>query len=236
MKRIGVLYPSGGYSEGELHKILPDGVSLHVTRIPMAKNPTYEVGLHMADNVEDPARLLADARVDIIAFSCTLGSFIKGKGYDQEIMNRITQATGIPATTMTTAVVAGLRVLDIKKLVMVAPYVDRIIQTEKAFLEDEGMQMLNYRGLGLDDVDDMYNLEPSYWYNLVKKMREPKADGYFMSCGGVRVVDIIEQLEADLGKPVVSSNQAMVWHCLRKIGIQEPRDGFGRLLKTPLRE
>ena len=233
MKRVGILYPSGGFSEQEIQKILPDGVSIHVTRIPM-KKPTYEVLLHMADNVEEAAGLLADAAVDIIAFSCTGGSFIKGRGYDHEIIARINRATGLPATTMTTAVVAALGALSIKKLVMVTPYVERINQMEKSFLEDTGFQVLNYRGLGLDNVYDEYQVEPSYWYELVKEMQEPGADGYFVSCGGIRVVDIIEQLETELGKPVITSNQALVWHCLRKIGVQETRGGFGRLLKTPL--
>lgn len=233
MKRIGILYPSSGFLEQEIEKVLPKGVSLHITRIPM-KKPTYEVALHMADNVEEAASLLADAGVEIIAFSCTVGSFIKGKGYDQEIMDRISQATGLPATTMTTAVVAGLRALDIKKLVMVTPYVERMNQIEKSFLEDAGFQVLSYQGLGLDDVSDEYQVEPSRWYKLVKEMQEPQADGYFVSCGGIRVVDIIEQLETDLGKPVVTSNQALVWHCLRKIGMPEPRERFGRLLKTHL--
>lgn len=234
MKRIGLLYPSGGFNEEELFKVLPEGVLLNITRIPMKRKPTFDVGLHMADNVEDAARLVADAEVNIIAFACTLGSFAKGSGYDQTIMDRITGATGIRSTTMTTAVVAGLRALGIKKLVMVAPYIEKIIQTEKAFLEDAGFQFLGYRGMGLCDVFDMYNLEPSYWYDQVKKMQNPEADGYFISCGGIRVVDIIDKLEADLKKPVVTSNQAMIWHCLREIGLKEPRDGFGRLLKTPL--
>ncbi len=105
MRRIGLLFPSSGVSEAEYLKMLPKGVSLHVTRIPLAA-PTYEAVLHTVDQVEEASRLLADARVDIIAFGCTAGSLIGGKGFDQEIIRRIEQATGVRATTAITAVLA----------------------------------------------------------------------------------------------------------------------------------
>ena len=226
-----MLYPSSGISDLEIQKMLPAGVPLHITRIPM-KAPTYEEILHMADSVEEAASLLADAKVDIIAFACTAGSFIKGKGYDEEIMERISRATGLPATTTTTAVVTGLRTLGIKRLVLVTPYKELITQKEKGLLEEEGFQVLSYRGLSLDDTYQQYETDPRRWYELVKEMQQPLSEGYFASCGGIRVVDIIGQLEMELGKPVITSNQALVWHCLRRMGIQEPMEGFGRLLET----
>ena len=234
MKRIGMLYPSAGISEEESQKILPEGVSIHVTRIPM-KDASYEALMHMADSVEEAASLLADAGVDIIAFNCTMGSLIKGTGYDEEIMERITRATGLPSTTTTTAVVAGLRALDIKKFVMVTPYLERMNQIEKAVLEKLGFQVLSYKGAGLDKPVKQYEVEPSHWYSQVKETQDPQADGYLISCAGIRVVDVIEQIETDTGKPLVTSNQSLVWQCLRKIGIQEPLAGFGRLLQTPLK-
>lgn len=234
MKRIGMLIPSSSvFSEQEKQKILPKGVLLLTTRIRM-KRPTYEEILRMADYVEEAASLLADAEVDIIAFSCTVGSLIKGKGYDQEIIDRIGRATGLPATTSTTAVVAGLKALGAERLVVITPYVERIKEMETAFLEDAGFQVLSSFGLGLDVARDQYQVEPSRWYKLVKQMQDPRADSYLISCGGIRVVDIIGQTESEVRRPVVTSNQALVWHCLRKIGVEEPIEGFGCLLKTNL--
>ncbi|MCD6567891.1 MAG: aspartate/glutamate racemase family protein [Dehalococcoidia bacterium] len=234
MKRIGALFPSSGVSEYEIQKVLPEGVSLHVTRIPM-NMPTYEAELRMADTVEQSAALLADAMVDIVAFACTAGSFVKGKGHDREIMNRITHATGLPATTTTTAVVAGLKALGIEKLVMLSPYKQEMNELEKTFLGGEGFEVLNYRGLGLADCIQQYDMEPRHWYELIREMQDSQADGYFISCGGIRVVDIINRAEIDLGKPVITSNQALVWHCLRKMGMEKDVAGFGSLMKTPLK-
>ncbi len=232
MKRMGMLFPSSGLSEEEVQKILPAGVSLHVTRMRL-KTATYEEELHFADNVEEPAILLADAAVDVIAFNNTLGSLMRGRGYDQEIIERIVRATGIQATTSITAVVDGLRTLEVKKLILVAANLEILVNIERKFLEDSGFEVLQSRGLSMDNVAQEYDTEPSYWREQLKAMKHPQAEGYFLSCGGIRVVDVVEQLEADLGKPVITSNQALAWHGLRKIGINESIPGFGRLLKLP---
>ena len=230
-----MLFPSSGISELEVQKLLPEGVSLHITRVRM-REPTLEELAHIADSVEEAASLLADARVDIIAFACTAGSFIAGKGYDHRIADRISQATGLPATTTTTAVITALKTLAIEKLILVTPYNELITKKEKDFLEEEGFQVLNYRGLGLNDACQQYEINPRRWYELVKEMDQRESEGAFISCGGIRVLDVVGQLEMDLGKPVVTSNQALVWHCLRTMGIQKPIQGYGRLLQFPLRE
>jgi maleate isomerase len=232
MKRIGMLYPSSGISEREVEKMLPQEISLHVTRIPMSM-PTYDSLSHMADSVEGASKLLEDAHVDVIAFNCTIGSLIRGKGYDQSIIKRIRHATGLPATTTTTAVVAGLKALDIKRLILVSPYAELLHQKEKAFLEGQGFQVLNDRWVGLSDCFQQYETDPLRWCEMVIAMQKPQCEGYFISCGGIRVVEIIQELESELGKPVITSNQALIWHCLRIIGLEEPIQGFGRLLKTP---
>lgn len=228
-----MLYPSSGISEREVEKMLPEEISLHVTRISMSM-PTYDSVLHMADSVEEASKLLADAHVDIIAFNCTVGSLIGGRGYDQKIIDRIHQATGLPATTTTTALMAGLRALNISTLVMISPYAELLHQKEKAFLESEGLRVLHERWLGLSDCFQQYDTAPVHWFEIVKAMQEPLSEGYFISCGGVRVVEIIQPLETELGKPVITSNQALVWHCLKILGWQEPLEGFGHLLKTYL--
>ncbi len=233
--RIGMLFPSAGLVEREVEKMLPEGVSLHVTRIPM-RRPTGEELAHLSDRVEEAAGLLADARVDVIAFNCTLGSLIKGAGYDREIIGRIEAATGIPATTTATAVVAGLRTLGIAKLVLVTPYVEEMNAIELAFLEAQGFRVLSHKGLGLQDPFEQMGVEPARWYRTVRERADAQADGYFLSCAGIRAVDIIGALETDLGKPVITSNQALAWHCLRMIGVREPIAAYGALLKAQLLE
>lgn len=231
--RIGWLYPSGGINEAETARMLPAGVSVHISRIPM-KDATYETLSRLSDFVEDAASLLADIKgLGAIAFACTAGSFIKDRSYDREITERIFRATGVPSTTMADAMKAGLRAMDIKKLVLLTPYKERITLLERDYLHDEGFNVLDYRCLGLDDIAEQNAIEPEQWYRMVLDMQNPEADGYLLSCGGMRVVDVIERLETELGKPVITSNQATLWRCLRITGYQKPVKGFGRLMMTP---
>lgn len=228
--RIGMLLPSAGLVEPEVLKLLPTGVTLHTTRLRM-RMATYDELMRLADTVEESASLLADAHVDVIAFNCTLGSLIRGLGYDGEIVERIRSATGIPATTTTTAIMEALSVLGIEKLVLVSPYTDQMNAIEAGFLEAQGFTVLGARGLQLDDPFKQVSVEPEQWYRLVKEMKAESAEGYLISCSGIRVVDVVEYLERDLARPVVTSNQALVWHSLRALGVRESVSSFGRLLR-----
>ena len=232
--RMGHIYPSGGITgEQELAKMAPEGVAIHTTRVKFSR-ATYEQDLRMGDYVEDAALLLADARVDIIAFNCTMASLIKGHGYDKELIARMTEITRIPATTSTTAVLAALERLQVRKLVLVTPYLDQMNEIEAAFLEAQGYQVLAKRGLGIQDPFDQGSVSPAAWYRLVKELRDPAADLYFISCAGIEVVEIIDALEADLQKPVITSNQALLWDCLHRTGVGQQMQGFGTLVSDHL--
>jgi len=81
--------------------------------------------------------------------------------------------------------------------------------------------------MGLMDCISQYEVEPSSWLDLIRGMRHPRADAYLISCGGIRVVDIIERSEVELGRPVLTSS-------LRMMGMDREIRGFGQLLRTPL--
>jgi maleate cis-trans isomerase len=76
----------------------------------------------------------------------------------------------------------------------------------------------------------MYKVTPEEWYDLIMERRDDEADGYFLSCTAIRTASIIERLESDLGRPVISSNQSTIWHCLRSLGIEDKLEGYGKLL------
>ncbi len=117
---------------------------------------------------------------------------------------------------------------------MLTPYTKQVHEAERRFLEGEGLEILDDRCLELKDCLEQYGTEPSRWYELAQQLDQNESQGCFLSCGGIQVVDIIEPLEKKLGKPVITTNQALTWHCLRKMGIQEAIGDFGRLMTLPL--
>ena len=111
------------------------------------------------------------------------------------------------------------------------PYDQATNDREVHFLEHHGVTVLAEKGLGIDGGVEMAAIEPEAWFRETVALRDPAADAYFISCTTIRSADVIEQLEDALGKPVLTSNQAMLWQALRDAGIDDRISGFGRLLR-----
>ena len=227
--RLGVLVPSvNTMMEPEFYRMAPQGVSVHFARVKQ-KEDTVEELRRMMDYVPNAVADLADAEVDCIAFGCTSGSLIGGPGYDEQLIKRIKEVTAIPAVTTSTAVISALKELEIKSLCVATPYHEDINQKEREFLESHGFRVLNIKGLNCDGPETA-DLPIKRVYKHAKEVFRPDANGLFMSCTDLRTLDIIQALEYDLGKPIVSSNQATMWMMLREVNIGEPIHGYGELL------
>ncbi len=95
----------------------------------------------------------------------------------------------------------------------------------------QGYEIAELTGLGITNDSDMVRVSPRYIRDFAVSLDRPDADAIFISCGALRTVDVIEEIEASVGKPVIASNQAMLWHCLRLAGIDDQFDGLGRLVR-----
>jgi len=122
--RIGLIVPSSNTTmEMELHSFLPEGVSLHTSRMPL-KSITDEELFKMNSYAIEAASLLADAGVEVIAFGCSSGSFIGGQDFEKELEMKIEEEVNIETFTTSTAVLEALDVLDAQSLLIVTPYSD----------------------------------------------------------------------------------------------------------------
>jgi maleate isomerase len=226
--RIGMLLPSSNrVAEPEIPAMLPDGVSLHTARLKLA-GATRDELLAMTEKVEEGAGLLADADVDLIAFHCTAVSTFDPT-MEKRLKQRIEATTGKPATTTAEALVAAFRALGARRIVLVSPYPAEINQREVAFFAHHQISVLKETGLGLNDGAGFAGVEPGEWYRLTVANRHEDADAYFLSCTTIRSTPVISVLERDLGKPVVTSNQALAWHALRCGGVRDRVSNFGEL-------
>ena len=230
--KIGLIFPApGGAPDFEFHEWAPEGVGIFITRVPF-EVVTVEGLSQMGEFVEEAAALVAQAKVDLILFACTTGSLVKGVGYDQELIKRIEKRTGIPALTTSTAVVEALNTMKMKRIAIATPYSDWVNQAERKFLEDSGFEVSTIKGLGNVEPTAMPEVQYEVMYRLAKEVFNPDVDGLFISCTGIGVFDIIEILEEDLSKPVISSNQASLWAALRKLEIGTKIPGLGQLFET----
>lgn len=231
--RIGLIVPDSLIpTEPWFYRVKPRGVSFLTTRMAMGKTTTPENLKKMKEHVIRGAKELANAEVDVIGFCCTSGSFIEGVGYDKKISKEIEDAVDIPATTTTTGFVEALKLLNIKSLVLITPYIDEINQIEKNFLEAIDIKVHGIGSLNKLDVIDYTNTTAGELYRLARNTlkKYPKTDGIFISCMSMRAMDAIEALETDMEVPVVTSDQATLWKLLRFAGVKEKIHGYGRLL------
>ena len=228
-RKLGILVPSSNITlEYEMPMMAPRGVSIHFSRIPQTEDNEEQLSA-MIDYVPEKAELLAHARVDTIAFGCTSGSFIKGIGYDKKIIGAIQDSTGIRTTTTSTAVVEALRIMGVKKLSVGAPYLDSIMDKLKDFLEKNGFEIMKIEELNMLSGEGDLPLDATY--DLVRKIDNHNSEGIFISGTDFKTIEILEILENDFGKKVITSNQATMWKLLRLSGMKTKLTGFGSLLR-----
>jgi maleate isomerase len=203
-------------------------VEFHFTRNRIAVDRSV---IDMLPGILESASLLANCRCDLIVYHCTGRSMAAGKAAETRMVDAITQATGRAATSTAAAIIASLRALEARRIVLATPYQQGINDLEKQFLMESGIEVLRDSALDLSMPEGMCGATPDFWIEKVLELRDAQADAYFISCTNIQSLDAIEKLEIELGRPVITSNQAALWHALRSCGISDAIPGLGRLLR-----
>jgi maleate isomerase len=228
--RLGMIIPSVcSNAEAHISAMLPEGVTLHTTRLKMNEKDADSM-LDFIDRLEEAAGLLKDAGCQHILVNCT-GVTTADPEIGSRISARVRAATGLPSNTTGDAVRAALGALGARKIVLLTPYRRAINEREVRYLEHFGFEVLDWEGLELNGAQDFDEVTPQQWHDLVRAHRNDAADVYFISCAQIRIVEVIGALERDFGRPVITSNQAATWNALRERGIKDRVPGFGTLLQ-----
>lgn len=230
--RIGLITPAPGSStEWEFNRYKPEGVAVLTTRVPLF-GISYEGIARMNGYVEQAAEMLArSAVVDLILFSCTAGSFLEGAGFDEELISRLEALTGVKTTTTSTCVVKALRALGVERVSVATPYSGEVNDLEKRFLEQSGFQVPCISGALLDRAQHTPRLPPETMAEYARRADTDRSDAVFISCTGLHVDSVIQPLERELGKPVLTSNQCGLWGALRALGLEDGLPGLGTLFE-----
>jgi maleate isomerase len=227
---IGLIIPSGNrLTEPQFNAYAPPGVGIHVTRLRMTgkfRKPLSELKRPLVEAAE----ALSDVKPGMIVFHCTANSMESGLAHEKAIIEIIEQASGCPTITTAQAITQAFDRFGIKKLVLISPYVKATNQLEVNYLTETGYTVLHELGLGLE-THAYSTVTPQEWKNIVKENTRTDADGYFLSCTNTRMIEAVEDLENDLDKPVINSNQATLWACLKKLGIPHTNRKLGRLFQ-----
>ena len=229
--RLGLLVPSSNSTqEPEFIDVLPRTVSLHVARLTLTEiDPDQTVTI--VDELEQESRKLGDADVGGILLAATAPSSRKGMGYDRELVERIRAASGKPATTASTSMLEAFGVLGIRRIALAAPWSEAVNRNVVRFMNENGIEVTRQEALGILRNNDVGRLEPQTAYDLGRKADTRDAQAVFLACGNWWNASIIEDLEQDLGKPVLTTNIVSIWGSLGILGYREPIEGYGQLLR-----
>ncbi len=230
-QRIGLLVPSSNFAqEPEFVQMLPANVSLHVARLSLS-SVDPDSTIKIVAELEKESRKLADAAVDIVVLAATAPSTRLGKGYDAQLINRMEDATGKPAMTAATAMLASFAAMGVRRVALAAPWSEETNRIVGAFIEAHGIQVVSQVAMGVLRNNDIGRLSPDTAIEHGRKADRPEADALFLACGNWWTASIVERLEHAVDKPVLTTNNVTVWAALKKIGGHSSVPGFGRLLQ-----
>ncbi len=240
MKTIGAIYADDAWVDceaaqmvEEFCRFLPRGVQIISAGTYVAAEPnTLQQGIRLAENgeIEEAARRLSRYRPDTYAYYCTTVSFARGPGGDLDIAQRITHATGKPATTTSTGMIAALRHLNIQRVALASPYLSDVQERFVSFIEAHGIRVVGHDSLRLEQAHS--RVEPQSMKELVESVDCAEAEAIFVGCTGQKLAHLLNDLEATMGKPVLTACQVTTWHACRMLGVAPWVVGRGALLKS----
>lgn len=232
--RLGFLLPPGNPTvEPEMIALAPKGVSVHFHRMTAhgatgSLEGQEERNRMMVDNIDGSVELLAMVDPDVIVLAHTATSYSLGRQGEADLLGRLQEATGKRVITAFGAVLRALERLKVQRLALGTPYSLETTLQGKELLEAHGLQVVN--SASLPGVANIYDETPERAYRLARQVDREDAEAVFLSGTGMPTLPILELLEQDLGKPVISSASAMMWHALRLAGVRALIPGYGRLL------
>ncbi|MER8562667.1 arylmalonate decarboxylase [Mesorhizobium sp. M0578] len=230
--RIGIIYPSDGVLDHEFWKFAPPHATMHVTRVRFPETPDTLEGMRTLvedADLDQAAQALRPIKPGAIAYACTSVSFAKGHSGDRSIIDRISRGANAPATSTSSALVAACRSLGVRKLALGSPYIPELTVQFEHYLAEAGLEPLLSRSLGL--AEGVSKLEAKDIADLASGIDVPQAEAIILPCTNLNTYSAIAELERTLAKPVITANQATVWHACRIAGYRGT-DGVGRLWRV----
>ena len=203
-------------------------IDFFVNRIECYNPLTSENLIKMSEKVTEVTKdILPGEKIDCVVYACTSGTIAAGF---ESIKNKIKNAKPeAEVTTPSTASVKALKKLNINKVAIFTPYPKKLNDEVIEFFKKENFEITSNSYFDIESDIDIGKVDPEYLYNILSKMDLNGADALFISCTALPALSIIDKLEKKLDKIVLSSNQALIWDALKKIGNNDSISGFGKL-------
>ena len=218
--------------EGDFNNICKNlPLDIFINRIHNQNPLTKENLLKMQNDLESVTnKILPDETVNTIAYGCTSGTIAIGENNVREKI--LSAKPGCYVTTPVTSAMKAFQKMNIKKIALFTPYPDAVNKTILDYFTKKNIEVLSFASLNLNLDSEFANVDPNYILEIASKLETKNVDALFISCTALPVLNIIDQLEQKIQKPVLSSNQTLIWDTIRSVGYKSPIKGYGKLLEN----
>ena len=231
--RIGLIALASDFIiEKDFANVIKDkNIDFFVNRIKTYDPLTKENLIKMSEDLTNVTNdILPNEKIDCVVYGCTSGTIASGfKTIEQKIKNAKPLSK---VTTPSTAAITALKQLNIKKISIFTPYPKKLNNEVVSFFKDEKFEVTSNSYLDIESDSDIWKVDPDFLYQVLTNMDHADADAVFVSCTALPVLQIIQKLEKNLKKFVLSSNQVLIWDTLEKIGQNNSISGFGKLFNS----
>jgi len=218
--------------EGDFNNICKNlPLEIFINRIHNQNPLTKENLLKMEDDLESVTnKILPNEKINTVAYGCTSGTIAIG---ENNIKEKILSAKpGCYVTTPVTSAMKAFQQMNIKKIALFTPYPDAVNKTILNYFTKKNIEVSSFASLNLNLDSEFANVDPDYILQISSKLETKNADALFISCTALPVLNILDKLEKKIQKPVLSSNQTLIWDTIRSIGYKSPIKGYGKLLEN----
>jgi arylmalonate decarboxylase len=227
---LGMIFPPANYPvPPEATQLYPKGVKFLAEGLDF-KGMTLESYDEAVPRIVPTAVKLKEQGATAISIMGTSLTFYKGTAFNQELIDKVHQATGLPTTSMSNGIVDGLKVAGAKRIAVATAYTDIVNATLRRFLEESGFEVIGMKGLNLIRATGAVTQDQLFDFSAGVFATVPKADTLLVSCGGLKTIDLLVPLEAKCKVPVVSSTPHALMNAVRLVGISPRAKGFGSVL------
>jgi len=218
--------------EQDLRRIYPTTVEAFTSRVRNYNPLTIENLRRMEPGISTAAdSILPGTQLDAMIYGCTSGTVAIGIDRINELVQQ--SRPGVPVTNPVVAAFTAFKTLGVQRISILTPYTEAVNREVASIFSTHGYEVLNIAGFGFEDDTAMTFIDPQDIATAATEICDPRADLLFISCTALRASLVLEQIEQHIGKPVVSSNQALAWHSLQLAGYAKQVYGFGHLLAAP---
>ncbi|MEX0317800.1 MAG: Asp/Glu racemase [Ruegeria sp.] len=225
LAKIGVLVPFTNTNlEPDLELMRPPGTTLHFQRLggyDVDKIPGADqmAGLGASDIAHD-LRMISGVRPSAVLYGCTSATLTHGPSFETDLAARIKTGSGALSITAASSLIAAIKAISATKVGFSSPYVGEINDQAVAFLSENGIETVSRADIGRELGNyGQGELTPDEVFDLARRADHAQAQAIVLSCTDMRSVEAIDRIEAALGKPVVTSNQAMMFCLMRALGL-----------------